>query len=93
MTRTDGREQRIEVAADGWKKGTVTVPQIGERKVASAGAWVAEDTYEARIVLYETPFVVTLRLKFAGDEVFHDSASNVGFGPGGREPQLVGKRQ
>ena len=30
---------------------------------------------------------------FAGDEVFHDSSVNAQFGPRGREPQLVGKRQ
>jgi hypothetical protein len=91
--KTDGREQRLEVAADGWRKGTFIAPQVGEMKVASTGAWVAPDKYEARLVAYETPFVRTIRLRFAGDEVFYDSSMNAQFGPRANEPQQVGKRQ
>ena len=89
VTRTDGREQRIEIAGDGWKKGKITLPQGGERVAASTGAWTAEDTYAARVVLYETPFILNLTLRFAGDELFYDSKMNVR----GKDPQLVGRRQ
>jgi CubicO group peptidase (beta-lactamase class C family) len=96
ITRTDGREQRIEVAGLDWKKGTIPappgagiVPAQGTRNLAATGAWTAEDTYTARVVLYETPFVLTLTLKFAGDELTYDSQMNVR----GKDPQLVGRLQ
>ncbi|WP_435008907.1 serine hydrolase domain-containing protein [Tundrisphaera lichenicola] len=99
ILKTDGQEQRIETASDEWKKGTYSVPQGGNRAalapkpgdkpVASFGAWVADDTYEFRTVLIETPFVRTTRLKFDGEELTLDSFMNAG----GKEPQLVGRRQ
>ena len=52
-----------------------------------SGAWTAEDTYTARVVLVETPFVLTVSMRFAGDELFYDSQVNVR----GKDPQLVGR--
>ncbi len=94
-TRTDGKEQTIVCSADGWKRGTILAPGTGtalappaQRNIAATGAWTADDTYTARVVLYETPFVVTYSLRFSGDEVFYDSQMNVGR----KDPQLVGRK-
>src|SRR5205814_1543293 len=51
---------------------------------------LADDTFAAKVCFSETPFVLTLKLKFAGDTLTLDSESNVSFGPA-RQPQLVGK--
>ena len=63
-----------------------------EQPAAASGAWTGADTFTARVCFYETPFIVTLRLKFSGDELTLDSRSNVGFGST-RPPQLVGKAE
>ncbi len=96
ITRTDGQERRIEITGTDWKKGTIPAPQgagitpaQGTRNIAATGAWTADDTYTARVALYETPFILTLTLRFAGDELFYDSMVNVR----GKDPQLVGRRQ
>ncbi len=94
-TKTDGKEQVIACSAEGWKRGTILAPGTGsalappaQRNIASNGAWTTEDTYTARVVRYETPFVATFTLRFAGDEVFYDSQMNIGR----KDPQLVGRR-
>ena len=90
VTKADGHERRIEIAGDDWKKGKITSPPTNaERNIVAAGAWTSEDTYTARVVLYETPFVLNLKLRFEGDQLFYDSHTN------GRDkdPQLVGRRQ
>ena len=89
VTKTDGREQRIEVAGDDWKKGTISGPPLGEKNITAAGAWTADDTYTAKVVLYETPYIVTRTFRFAGDELFLDSKTNVR----PQDPQLVGRKQ
>ena len=61
-----------------------------EQPVAAAGAWTTDDTYTAKICFFETPFVVTIRLKFSGGEVRLESETNVGFGPT-KAAALVGK--
>jgi hypothetical protein len=43
-----------------------------------------------KLCFYETPFTITVRLKFSGKELQYHSESNVGFGST-KEPQLVGK--
>jgi CubicO group peptidase (beta-lactamase class C family) len=95
ITKTDGQERRIEIAGADWKKGTIPAPTgagitpaQGLRNIAATGAWTAEDTYTARVVLYETPFILTLTMRFAGEELFYDSMVNVR----GKDPQLVGRR-
>jgi len=43
-----------------------------------------------KICFFETPFIVTVSLKFSGDELIFDSESNVVFGAT-KQQQLVGK--
>ena len=52
----------------------------------------ADDTFTAKVCFTETPFVVTVRLKFTGDEVRLESEANVGFGPT-KDAALVGKAE
>jgi CubicO group peptidase (beta-lactamase class C family) len=60
--------------------------------VAASGAWAADDEFDVKLVLYQTPFYSTLRFKFDGDRVLFDSEHNVAFGPT-KLSQLVGKAE
>jgi len=60
--------------------------------VAASGAWTTNDTFTAKLCFYETPFIVTIRLKFSDRELQCNSEANVGFGPT-KEPQLTGKTE
>ena len=51
-----------------------------------------EGVYEAKLSFYETPFALTLALRFSGDDLTYDSEYNVAFGPT-RQPQLVGRAE
>ena len=46
--------------------------------VAVSGGWTADDTYTLKVVRYRTPFAMTYRLRFAGDQMTIDSEENVG---------------
>ena len=73
--------------AAGWQQ---TSPAwTGQR---STGAWTVDDTFTANICFNETPFVVTVWLKFSGGEVRLESEANVGFGPT-KDAALVGKAE
>jgi hypothetical protein len=60
--------------------------------VSASGAWTADDTFAAKLCFYETPFILTVNLKFSGNELQFSAESNVGFGPT-KEPALVGKAE
>jgi CubicO group peptidase (beta-lactamase class C family) len=93
LLRVDGKEQRIACGTGSWTKGRVALgPPLPEQPAAVSGAWTGDDTFKAKICFYETPFIVTLGLKFTGDQVSLDTQSNVGFGST-RQPQLVGKAE
>jgi CubicO group peptidase (beta-lactamase class C family) len=85
-----GSEQKISCGRGNWQKGKMAYGSFAEQPAAASGAWTANDTFTAKICFYETPFVLTLSLKFSGDKLEFDSHSNVGFGPT-RPKQLVGK--
>jgi hypothetical protein len=57
--------------------------------VATSGCWTSEDTIMLTICQYETPYILTISCRFAGERMFYDCKSNVAFGPTER-PQLVG---
>jgi hypothetical protein len=85
-----GVEQRLVCGRGDWVKGRFPLASGPEQAAAGAGAWTTEDTYTAKIYYYETPFCVTMTLRFAGDQLFLDWQRNVAFGPT-RPPQLVGQ--
>ena len=86
-----GRESRVPVGSGGWGPRAVLATDRGDQKVAASGAWTAPDTYTVKLCLYETPFVVTSSLRFAGEEVTFEREFNVAFGERKR-PTLVGRR-
>jgi CubicO group peptidase (beta-lactamase class C family) len=89
VTRVNGVEQRISTGGNAWQKGRAGWGPLTEQPVACSGAWTADETFTAKLCFYETPFTVTLSLKFSGDEVRVSSESNVGFGAAKQSP-LVG---
>jgi CubicO group peptidase (beta-lactamase class C family) len=90
LTRFAGVEQKIPCGHGAWKKSRMAFGPLPEQPAAVSGAWTADDTYTAKICLYESPFIHTVSLKFTGDELHFDSQSNVGFGAT-MQRQLVGK--
>ena len=90
VVRFNGVETRIECGHNAWKKGQAAWGSPKLQPVAASGAWTADDTFTAKLALYETPFVYTVSLKFSGDELRYLNEPNVAFGSA-REPELVGK--
>ncbi len=92
VARLNGAEQRIVCGCGSWQKGQLAWRQLAEQPIAASGAWTANDTFTARLCFYETPYIVTLRLKFSGKELQWNAESNVAFGPT-KSPQLTGRME
>ena len=75
-----------------WRKGRGTFATYADVPAAATSAWTADDTLVVKQCFYETPFYVTLKLRFAGDELFYDAESNLGF-RATKQPQLVGRAE
>jgi CubicO group peptidase (beta-lactamase class C family) len=90
--RVDGDEYRVACGHGNWEKGRIPFGPAGEQPAAASGAWTGDDTFVAKIALYETPFIQTWTLSFDGDEATLASEANVGFGPTA-QPKLVGKAE
>jgi hypothetical protein len=95
VIKVDGRESRLQSGQGGsWRRaGSVPVNKV-DQAAAVSGAWTADDTYTARISLYETPYRITLGLRFVEDRLFFDFEYNVGFGNAPtKRPQLVARAE
>ncbi len=92
VARVDGVEQRIACGRGTWQKGRIAWGTLAEQPAAASGAWTEDDTFTAKLCFYETPFTITVTLKFSGEELRISSESNVGFGAT-KEPALVGKAE
>jgi hypothetical protein len=94
VARFDGVERRIVCGPAKWQKqkGRVAWGTLAEQPAAASGAWTEDETFTAKLCFYETPFTITVSLKFSGEELRFDSDSNVGFGAT-KESQLVGKAE
>jgi CubicO group peptidase (beta-lactamase class C family) len=95
VSRLNGVEQRIVCGSGSWQKGRLTWGQLAwgqlpEQPVAASGAWTADNTFTAKLCFYETPYVVTVRMKFSDRDVQWNAESNVSFGPT-KDPQLIGR--
>jgi CubicO group peptidase (beta-lactamase class C family) len=91
VMKADGAERRIECGSE-WRKGRTAWGRFPEQRVATCGAWTADDTFTAKVCFVETPFIVTVRLKFTGDEVRYETDMNVGFGAT-KDAVLIGKAE
>jgi CubicO group peptidase (beta-lactamase class C family) len=92
VARVNGKDERIACGHGAWQKGRAAWARLPEQPVGASGAWTADDTYTAKLVFYETPFINTVKLKFNGNELTCESQANVGFGST-KEPPLVGKAE
>ena len=92
VARFNGVDQRIPCGRGIWKKGRLAYGVFPEQAAATSGAWTGDDTFTAKLCFYETPFILTIRLKFADDQLFFNSESNLGFGST-KQSQLVGKAE
>jgi CubicO group peptidase (beta-lactamase class C family) len=90
VTRFDGVEQRIACGRGKWQKARAAWSPLTEQPTAASGAWTEDNTFTAKLCFYETPFLITIHLKFSGEELHYTAESNVGFGPT-KQPPLVGK--
>ena len=90
--QSGGMERKITCTPGKWHKGRFAYGTFPEEPAAASGAWTANDAFTAKICFYETPFCVTITLKFSGTELLVDTTSNIGFGPT-KQPQLVGKEK
>lgn len=75
-----------------WKKAPGSFGTYTNEPAAATGAWAAPDTFVIKQCFCETPFYLTLKLRFAGDELFFDAETNVGF-RATKQPQLVGRAE
>lgn len=91
VVQADGNERRIAYGKT-WVAGQASWAGLPEQPAAAAGAWTAAGTFTAKLCFTETPFVVTLRLTFTGDEVRLTAERNVGFGAT-KDAPLVGKAE
>ena len=90
VARINGAEQRISCGKGEWIKSKASWGGFPEQAIGATAAWTDADTLTTKIAFRETPFVMTVRLKFSGDQVTYEAESNVGFGPAKQEP-LKGK--
>jgi CubicO group peptidase (beta-lactamase class C family) len=85
-------EQRIVCGNNEWKKCRLAFSTLPEQSAAVSGAWTGDNTYTAKICLYETPFTITVRLEFADGKLRFEPTWNVAFGAA-KKGQLVGELQ
>ncbi len=89
VVRMNGQDHSLSCGNGKWEKGRFPSSTGADEVVAASGAWPAEDTFAAKLCYYETPVCLTLKLRFAGDDLFMAAEPNVGFGPT-KPPELVG---
>ena len=85
-------EQKILCGRGKWAKGRLAYGKFPEQPAAASGAWTAGDTFTAKICFYETPFCVTMTLKFSGDQLLCDTDQTSHSGRP-KQPRLVGKNR
>ncbi len=90
ITRCNGVDQRTACGDGAWTTGRMTYADFADQSVAASGAWTAEDTYTVKLCFYETPFYLTVSLKYSGGQLLYDCEYNVNFGPT-KQPQLAAK--
>jgi hypothetical protein len=85
-----GGERRLRIEPDRWNRATLPILELTDAPVAARGGWEDGETFVARVVFYETPYVQTHSYKFTGDQVTVTRRQNVAFGPGDL-PALTGR--
>ena len=88
-TRSGGVESRVTCGFREWKKGRAPFGSYPDEPIAASAAWVSDDTCIVKLHAFETPFCLTLKLRFEGDRLIRDAEVNVGFGTT-KQPPLIG---
>jgi len=77
----------------GFKKHINELYDTPEQGIAARGAWSADDTFSARMVMTETPYTVITDFKFVGDQVTLNVSYNIRWSVNDMtEPAVVGTR-
>ena len=75
-----------------WQNGRGSFGAYLNQPAAATSAWAKDDTLVVKQCFTETPFYVTHKLRFDGNQLFYDAESNVGF-RSTKQPQLVGRTE
>jgi hypothetical protein len=75
-----------------WQKGRGSFGSYVDQPAASTSAWTSDDTLELKQCFYETPFYLTRKLRFDGNQLIYDAETSVGF-RGTKQPQLTGRAE
>ena len=75
-----------------WQEDPGSFGAYVDQPAAATSAWAADDTFVIKQCFTGTPYHVTHKLRFDGEQVLYDAESNVGF-RGTKQPQLTGRSQ
>jgi hypothetical protein len=87
-----GKEQTLICGDAAWQKGRFGYGPFPEQEAAVCGSWTAKDVFTVKMCFYETPFILTLTMKFNDSTLTLDTQRNVGFGST-KLKQLIGKSE
>jgi CubicO group peptidase (beta-lactamase class C family) len=86
VLRTAGTDRQYPLGHRSWQAGRAPVSAgalaiLPDEPVAGTYAWESDDVLSIKIAAYETPFTISHRLTFSGDDVTLTTETNVAFGP------------
>lgn len=91
-------QHRIECGAGRWLRGRTSFQRrishqgaAPEQGLAASGAWTESDVFTAKLCFHESPYTLTGRFTFAGEELFVDFEHNLRWGET-RRPRITGQR-
>jgi CubicO group peptidase (beta-lactamase class C family) len=89
--RQYGQDLRVTAGNGQWRRGTFPLSPGSTEPVAASGAWTAEDTYTLQLIQYHQPFLATISLKFAGEQVTYALTWNLNHRTRQPVPPLAGR--
>lgn len=90
--QSGGATQQFTSGPREWQKGSGSFGSYIDQPAAATSAWATEDTLVMKQCFTETPYYVTRKLRFDGNQLFYDAEANVGF-RNTKQPQLVGRAE
>lgn len=90
--QADGGSRQFSGRYREWQPGRGSFGTYREQPAAASCAWTSDDTLVIKQCFTATPYYVTHKLRFDGNQVFYDAEGNVGF-RNTRQPQLVGRAE
>jgi len=88
-----GSEYRVPCGNGEWAKGRLSYSTLIDQPVAASGAWLDDGAYAAKICFCQTPFVLSVKFKFSGDQLICESAFNVDYHGAPNDAKLTGQKQ